>query len=423
MPELTQDTLHRYAELLIHTGVNLQPDQGLVISAEHAHADFVRTVAAVAYRAGAKYVHVDWIDLLLQRAALQNRAVEQLDYPAYEVARFRQFTDEGWARLALDGQEFPHALDDVDPAAIRNWGVKRLRATRFYRDAMMSNQMQWCVAAVPTVAWAQQIFPHLDAGAGVAALWATILRLVRMDASDPITAWAEHNRRLKNAAAYLHRHQVRAVRFFDPTPGPDGLPATDLTVGLAEQAHWMGGDSTTPAGVHFQPNMPTEEIFSAPHRARVDGYVRTTRPSFPMQREVDDAWFRFADGKVVDFHARVGQDVIEQFLTIEGADRLGEVALVDSASPVFQSGLLFKSILFDENAACHIAFGEAYPECVEGGDALTREELAAKGVNQAETHVDFMIGAATMNVTGLCADGSETPIMVDGRFAPAVVNG
>ena len=269
-----------------------------------------------AYRAGAKYVHVDWLDPLVQRAALQNTDVDQLEYPAYEVARFRQFTDEGWARLALDGQEFPHALDDVDPAAIRTWGVKRLRATRFYRDAMMSNQMQWCVAAVPTVAWAQQIFPHLDADAAVSQLWTTILNLVRMDTADPIAAWAAHNRRLKNAADFMHRHQVRAVRFLDPAPGPDGLPATDLTIGLAERARWMGGDSVTPAGVHFQPNMPTEEIFSAPHRAHVDGYVRTSRPSFPMQREVNDAWFRFVDGQVVDYSAGVGQDVIQPFLSL-----------------------------------------------------------------------------------------------------------
>jgi aminopeptidase len=169
--------------------------------------------------------------------------------------------------------------------------------------------------------------------------------------------------------------------------------------------------------------MPTEEIFSAPHRAHVDGYVRTSRPSFPMQREVNDAWFRFVAGQVVDYSAGVGQDVIQQFFAIQGADRLGEVALVDSTSPVFQSGLLFKSILFDENAACHFAFGEAYPECVEASDELSRAELAALGVNQAETHVDFMIGTATMNVTGICADGNEVAIMAGGRFAPAVVGG
>ena len=155
MSTVTSDTIQKYAELLIRTGVNLQPGQGLVISAEHAHADFVRIATAVAYRAGAKYVHVDWGDALVMRAALQNSNVDTLEYPAFEIARFRQFTDERWARLALDGQEFPHALDDVDPTAIRTWGVKRLRAIRFYREAMMSNQQQWCVAAVPTSAWAQ----------------------------------------------------------------------------------------------------------------------------------------------------------------------------------------------------------------------------------------------------------------------------
>ena len=166
--------------------------------------------------------------------------------------------------------------------------------------------------------------------------------------------------------------------------------------------------------------MPTEEVFTTPHNQRTEGYVRTSRPTFPMQREVRDAWFRFEAGEVVDFRAAVGQEVLEQFFTIDGARRLGEVSLVDAGSPVFQSGLLFYEILFDENAACHIAFGEAYPECIAGGNAMSREELSAAGHNFADTHVDFMIGTASMSVTGLTAEGGEVPIMRDGRFVAAV---
>ena len=185
----------------------------------------------------------------------------------------------------------------------------------------------------------------------------------------------------------------------------------------------MGGASVTPAGVVFQPNMPSEEIFCTPHNERTHGYVRTSRPSYPMQREVDDAYFRFEQGELVEFSARVGQAVLEQFFTIDGAKRLGEVALVDTRSPVFQSGLLFYEILFDENAACHIAFGEAYPECVAGSKELTRDQLKALGVNFADTHLDFMIGTPTMRVTGHCADGSEVVLMVDGRFVDEIVTG
>jgi aminopeptidase len=166
--------------------------------------------------------------------------------------------------------------------------------------------------------------------------------------------------------------------------------------------------------------MPTEEIFCTPHNGRAEGYIRTSRPSSPMDRDVDRAWFRFEGGEVVEFHAEVGEEVLAQFFAIDGAKRLGEIALVDTRSPIFQSGRVYYEILFDENAACHFAFGEAYPECVEGGDSMSREELAALGVNQAETHVDFMVGTPTMDVTGITADGRRIPIMQAGQFVDAV---
>lgn len=415
-----EEMLQSYAELLLRTGVNVQPGQSLVIRAELAHAPLVRPLVAEACKLGADTVYTEWVDSLVQRAFLQNADLAGWKVPAYEVTRHRQMVDEGWARLALVGPEFPTAFDDVDPQQTRTWSVKRSRAVKFYTEAMMANQMQWCVAAVPTLAWARNVHPELDPEAAVAALWQDILRFVRADQPDPVAAWGDINRTLKTAAAYLQAEQVRAVHLFDPAPGPDGLPASDLTIGLAERPLWVGGSAVTPAGVVFQPNMPTEEIFCAPHKLRVEGYVRTSRPSYPMQSEVDGAWFRFEGGEVVEYHAATGEDVLTQFFTIDGAKRLGEIALVDSSSPIFQSGRAFYEILLDENAACHFAFGEAYPECVEGGGAMSREELAALGVNQAETHVDFMVGTATMDVTGITADGRRVPIMRAGRFVDAV---
>ena len=285
-----------YAQLLIRTGVNLQPGQGLVIRAELGHADFVRLAVAEAYRAGASYVHVDWTDMLVQRAMLQNANLEKTELPAYEITRFHQMVDEGWARLALVGPDFPTALDDVDPAATRQWTVKRSRATKFYMDAMMANRMQWCVAAVPTPAWAKEVFPDLPAGEAMDALWSAIFKLVRADQPDPVAAWDQVNASLKGAAAFLQRNQVRALHFVDPTPGPDGQPSTDLTIGLTDRPRWVGGSATTPAGVVFQPNMPTEEVFCTPHNQRAHGYVRTSRPSDPMGRKVEGAWFRFDGG-------------------------------------------------------------------------------------------------------------------------------
>jgi aminopeptidase len=273
---------------------------------------------------------------------------------------------------------------------------------------------------VPTPAWAQRVYPALDADAAVAALWDDILRFVRADQPDPVAAWDEINRTLSDVAAFMGREGVRAVHLFDATPGPDGKPATDLVIGLNDRPLWVGGSSTTPGGVVFQPNMPTEEIFCTPHKARAEGYIRTSRPSYPMSREVDGAWFRFENGEVVEFRAETGEDVLTQFFAIDGAKRLGEIALVDTGSPIFQSGRTYYEILFDENAACHFAFGEAYPKCVEGSDDLSRDELAALGVNHSETHVDFMVGTPTMDVTGITADGRRIPVMQAGRFVDAV---
>jgi aminopeptidase len=421
MSSVSSDQLQAYARLLVRTGINLQPEQSLLIRAELEHAPLVRLLVAEAYQAGARYVHTDWLDTLTERAVLRNADVERLEMPAYDVARFRQMTDESWGRLALVGPQTPTAFDDVDPQVSRAWNLKRLKAIKFYRDAQMSNQLAWCVAAVPTVAWARQVFPELEPAAAVDALWAQIVRLARADAGDPVPRWAQHNANLQRAAAYLQRNGVQTLHFFDPQPGPDGAPATDLRVGLAEQALWVGGTSTTPAGVVFQPNIPTEEVFTTPHSRRVDGYVRTSRPSLPMDRKVDGAWFRFEDGAVVEFRAEVGQEVLATFFEIAGARRLGEVALVDARSPVFQSGLLFHEILFDENAACHIAFGQSYPECVAGGSKLSPEELVARGANESDTHVDFMIGTATLRLTGHRADGSTVAIMENGMFLPDVL--
>ena len=415
-----QDQLQPYAGLLLRTGVNLQPGQALVIRAELAHAEFTRLVVAEAYAQGAAYVHVEWTDTPTQRAMLLNTDVEQWSFPAYEVARYRQMVDEHWARLALVGPEFPFAFDDVPPERTRTLAVKRSRATKFYTEAVMANQQQWCVAAVATPAWAQRVYPDLGGDAAVAALWQDILQFVRADRPDPVAAWEEINHTLTSAAGYLQRERVRAVHLYDPSPGPDGKPSTDLIIGLTDRPLWAGGSAQTPAGVAFQPNMPTEEIFCTPHNERTEGYVRTSRPSYPMSREVDSAYFRFEHGEIVEFHAAVGEEVLGHFFAIDGAKRLGEIALVDTGSPIFQRGRVFYEILFDENAACHFAFGEAYPECVEGGGDMSRDELAALGVNQAETHVDFMVGTPTMDVTGITADGRRIPIMRAGRFVAEV---
>lgn len=407
----------RYAELLIRTGLNLQPGQSLRLGAELAHASFVRQVVAAAYQAGARYVHIDWLDAPATRARLLYSEPDFLEYvPEYEIIRHRQMVDESWPRLALVGPEFPDLLSDVDPGAIRRAQEARVRALRFYMQAQMAHQLQWCVAGVPTAAWAQKVFPGADPEQAVTQLWEVVLQTVRADQPDPVEAWRQHDEKLRRIAHFLMQRQVRTLHFFDPNPAADGGPSTDLTVGLTDFPVWVAASSITPTGMRFLPNMPTEEIFSAPHNQRVEGYVRTSRPCFPFERRVEDAYFRFVQGEVVEFRAATGQEVLEQFFAIRGARRLGEIALVDVRSPVYQSGLTFFETLFDENAACHMAFGEAYPECVEDGTERSEEELAQLGLNLADTHVDFMIGTATMDVTGHCLDGSTVAVMRGGQF-------
>ncbi|MCS7088097.1 MAG: aminopeptidase [Thermoflexales bacterium] len=415
------ERVHAYAQLVVQVGLNLQPGQCVMISAELAHAPFVRQVADVAYQQGARYVHVAWFDAPLARSRMKYSRPEFLeDLPEFEIVRHRQMVDERWARLSLTGDEFPDLFDDVDPNVMQRVQMARAQKLRFYTEAMLANAMQWCVAAVPTRAWARKVFPQLDAEAALDALWKAVLRLARADVPDPVAAWRQHEQRLRNIATFLTRHHVRRLRFVD-RQHVDGKPASNLSVTLTERPAWVTGAAVSARGVPFIANIPTEEVFTAPHAAHVEGWVRTSRPFFPLMREVRDAFFRFERGEVVEFHAAKGQEVLEQFFKIPGANRLGEVALVDVRSPVHQSGLLFYETLLDENAACHIAFGSAYPECMEGGTQLDEDARLAAGLNKSDTHVDVMIGTPTMDVIAECADGREVVIMQQGQFTAAVM--
>ena len=373
-----------------------------------------------AYEAGARFVQVDWIDSPTARQRLLYSTPDDLDYfPGYEVDRHQYMLDNRWARLALVGPEYPDVFDDVDASAMRRAGQARSQALKFYMDKVMANQVQWCVAAVPTRAWAAQVLPDLAAAAAVDELWRQVLSVCRVNAHDPAVAWSAHDAALRRVVDFLAEKEIRAIRLVDTLVDREGKPRTDLTVGLTDKPVWMGVAAQTPDGTVFFPNMPTEEVFTTPHNRRTNGWVSTSKPAYPFDREVRDAWFRFVDGEVAEYDAGRGKGVLDELFAIDGARRLGEVALVDVTSPVNQTGLIFYETLFDENAACHIAFGNAYPDGLQGGSSLSEVELEAAGVNQSPTHVDVMIGTETMTVYGECADGSIVTIMENGRFAGA----
>lgn len=422
IPEDLKQQIEGYAALVIGVGVNLQPGQCLDVRAELEHAEFVRALVAAAYRAGAKLVVVQWADDPVARIRYTESQPEYLDFfPEYEVTRYREMLDEKWALLSIAGPAYPDHFSDVDPALMRRAQQARLRKIRFYNAAVMANQVQWSVAAVPTAAWARQVYPDLEEGAAVETLWRTILRLVRADQPDPVAAWKHHDANLGGIAQAIMDHKVRALHLHDPAPDPDGKPSTDIVIGLTDAPMWVAAGSNTPEGVRFMANMPTEEVFTTPHRGRTEGYIRTSKPGFPFNQRVEGARFVFKDGAVVEYSADVGQAALDELFRVPGADHLGEIALVDIMSPVNQSGVVFYETLFDENCVVHMAFGKAYPEGIANGSAMTEEELAAAGVNDSETHVDFMVGTATMNITGITASGAHVPIMENGAFAKTVL--
>lgn len=411
----------RYAELTVRFGVNVQPDQCVVISAEIVARDFVTLLVEECYRAGAKHVHIQWGEPKTGRSRMLHVKDEYVDFiPEYEVARFEQYAREKWARIAITGEEFPDLFDDVDPKRLSRYQSTRSRLFKTYVEAQMSCKLAWTVIAVPTVNWAKKVFPGLDAEQGMSRLWELVLKMVRADLPDPVQAWREHDTRLKKISMFMAKHKVQAIRYFDPAPAADGKPATDLSIGMNDKPLWVSASAHTPEGVAFMPNMPTEEVFTSPHRMKAEGWVRTSKPIFPLSREVRGAYFRFAGGECVEASAEAGDDALQNFLDIPGTRRLGEVSLVDVRSPVNQTGLVFFDTLFDENACCHIAFGKAYAECAEGATEMTLAERAALGLNESHAHEDFMIGTPTMDVYGTLPDGSIITVMKSGQFVDEI---
>ena len=419
-----QQQISSYAKLVVCQGINLQPGQSVSIKAEIGHRSFVRDLVGAAYTADARLVEVDWIDPLLQKERLEKSRPEFLDYlPDNLTDQASERLQKGWAAISVVGKEFPHLMDGMDADGLRRMQTAFYQKLEVWRSAVMRNQVAWCVCAAPTRAWAAQVFPGLAGDAAQEALWQAILASAHVAADGSGTGWAEHIAQLEGVAGFLNSRPIDSLHFFDPAPGPDGKPSTDLTIGLTPQPFWVSGASPTTDGVVFSPNIPTEEAFVTPNRRRADGWTRSSKPFFPFDQEVTGAWFRFADGAVVDYGAQKGKALLDQFFSVKGCRRLGEVALVDAGSPIFQSGLIFYNTLFDENAAIHLAFGRGYAIGFRGGGTLDPEELDELGLNLSALHLDTMIGTETMGVTARYTDGSEIQIMLNGRYTAQVLAG
>ena len=410
---MEKELLREYARLAVRTGVNLQKGQKLVIRAEVDCAPFVRLLNEEAYAAGARDVVVAWTDSAIMRERYLFADDGEFDsvYP-WTVLEFDQLSAEGAAFIAISSTD-PGAMQGVDPDRLRRFSIAYGKANEKFYDRMMASRIPWTVVAVPVVPWATKVFPGKTEDQATEMLWDAILRSVHVrKGGDAVAEWKEHCRTLLDRSAKLNAYAFAALRY-------ENSLGTRLTVELPEGHLWSGGSEKDERGIEFIANMPTEEICTAPKRDGVNGVVYSSKPLVLKGNLVEDIRLTLEQGRIVDVHADRGEEYLRAEIGIdEGAHYLGEVALVPYHSPISESGILFYDTLFDENASCHFAFGQAYPTCITGGAALSTEEQIARGINaESSTHVDFMIGTADLSITGITRDGREVPVFVNGDFA------
>ncbi|MGM8211483.1 aminopeptidase [Virgibacillus sp. W0430] len=407
---IDQKTKEKYAELALRTGVNLQKGQALLINAPIEGADFTRIVVRKAYELGAKDVHVSWVDDELTLLKYEHAAEEVFaTYPEWSVKMQESFATNGGAVLSIRSTN-PDLLENIDPNRIATANKAAAQALTNFRRYIMNDKITWSIISIPTGDWAQKIFPDDSREGAIEKLWQAIAKIVRVDQDDPIAAWETLNNTLKIAREALNERNYDKLIFKGP--------GTDLEIGLPKGHIWKGGSAQSEKGIPFNPNMPTEEVFTVPHKYQVNGTVASTKPLNYGGSVIDRFSLTFKDGKVIDFKAEQGEETLKHLLeTDEGARRLGEVALVPDESPISQSGLIFYNTLFDENASCHIALGKAYPTNLEGGASLNEKELDAHGVNDSLVHVDFMIGSNKLSIDGVKTDGTIEAVFRNGTWA------
>lgn len=402
--------LQKYAELLVKVGLNVQEKEPVYIQASIDASEFVHLVVEEAYKIGAEDVKVSYKDDRIAQLKYQYEPEAFFEnVKQYDIDEKMDYLDRKAAFLSIVSSS-PDSLKDADPNKIRKSMAANGKAFKDYMVAVQSDRMSWCVSSYPSVGWAKMMFPELSDDEAVNKLLETILKTVRVDQEDPVKAWEEHDHLLHEKADYLNNKKYKALHYKSE--------GTDLTIELPNGQYWSGASSVNSKGNSFVANMPTEEVFTAPHKNGVNGTVSNTLPLSYSGNIIDDFTLTFKDGEVVDYKAGVGEEILKSILeTDEGSKRLGEVALVPVDSPISNMNTLFYNTLFDENASCHIALGSAYAFCIEGGKDMTAEQLAENGLNDSTTHVDFMIGSKDLSIDGILENGEKEPVFRDGNWA------
>ncbi|MBE6053133.1 MAG: aminopeptidase [Clostridium sartagoforme] len=403
--------LEKYAKLAVKKGVNLQKNQVLLVNSPIECVDFARAIAKVAYEEGAKEVIVHYGDQNIQRLKLEHASIDILkSVPNWIAESYNSYAREGCCVISISASD-PDAYKGIPMEKISSFQKSRQLALKEYYDYSMSNKIRWTVVSVPTEAWALKVFKDSDSKEAVDKLWNVIFDVVRLNNDDPIKAWDEHNANINTKLDFLNKNKFNKLHYTNSQ-------GTDLTIELPEDHIWLGGSEKCNSGIEFNANMPTEEVFTLPKRNGVNGVVTSSKPLSYGGNLINEFSLTFKDGKVVDYSAKEGYDALKELLdSDEGSRYLGEVALVPYDSPISNSNIIFYNTLFDENAACHLAFGKAYPTCIVNGDNLTSEELLSKGANDSIVHVDFMVGTKDLDITGYTSSNEEIKIFTNGNWA------
>ena len=402
--------LKRYAKLLAKVGINPKKGQWVIIYPELDQPEFTEWVVEELYRAGAGKVTVQWAHQPISKLKYKYEKEETLSATAdWEIERLKLYQKELPAMLYLLSED-PDGLSGIDQNKVTRIRIARSKISKPYHDAM-DNHYQWCIAAVPGKAWAKKVFPELQVNRAMEALWDAILKASRADGPDPVREWARHNDNIASRCDYLNKLGLVALEY-------KASNGTDFRVGLMNESLFLGGGETTLEGRYYNPNIPSEEIFTSPKAGDAEGIVYSTKPLSYQGELIEDFSVRFEKGKVVEVKAKKNQELLEKMISMdEGAAMLGECALIADDSPINNAGILYYNTLFDENASCHLALGRGFSNCVRGYEALSQEELAKLGLNDSMIHVDFMIGCKDMQITGVTAKGERVAIFKDGNWA------
>lgn len=403
--------LKKFADLAVRVGVNVQKGQVLVVNSPVECKDLARMIVESGYEAGASYVMVRYNDDIVSKIFYTYAEMEVVkDVPEYLIEQFKYIVDKKAAVISISAPT-PGLMKDIDPLKMQEAAKATNEKVGFYRKHMMSNGSQWLVIAAPTLSWAKKVFPNDDPKKVVNKLWEAILSASRVTAdNDPVQEWHLHMERLAKHNKMLNDYNFKTLKF-------KNAHGTDLTIDLVENHIWGGGGETSRNGVYFAPNIPTEETFTMPHSHQVNGKVVATMPLNYQGKLIEDFYLVFKDGKVVEYDAKKEKSTLKSLLELdEGSSRLGEVALISHDSPISNTKILFYNTLFDENASCHLALGNAYTMNIKNGHDSSEAELMAKGYNKSITHVDFMFGSSDMNIVGIKHDNKEVQIFKDGNF-------